>query len=247
MKTRRGSTPISLKQLYQFSLGVSAEQRILHSSEFLYHEVPTRLNVASNLLRARKEELNQISLDARNNVSMVLDRLLEEYEGSSSSIMNECQEPNDISKSEKFSKQLWDVERRVGEGVTSLLRGLQGYLTEEIQKKEKRKSFEEELGNSSRALTLGNDILNRVNYSWICLRVLLGEHNYLFNAYKKHRDDRNGFRSSPPSLVNPNCNVAEIVNAAGEDARALFVEKLGESPSFEVKGTTDATMVCTRL
>ena len=31
--------------------------------------------------------------------------------------------------------------------------------------------------------------------------------------------------------------------AAGEDARALFVEKVGESPSFEVNGATDTTMV----
>ena len=224
MKPRR----VSLQQLSQFAqAATSAEQRLQQSALFLHGEAISRMNDATNTLLSSQEQLGRTQ--GKILLPPVLDNLVEEYRASSRKIQNEA--PRDNSTIEKFSLEIADAEARLAEKMTSVARGLEGWVKDN--------------NSTDSELQIINVMLQRLHFSWISLRVMLGEHNAVFASYNAEQGGKPAKQRQ--SLVNAKCNVAEIINAAAEDARSQFVEKTGDCPPFLVKGALDTTMVPNQL
>jgi len=181
------------------------------------------MNDATNTLLTSQEQLGRTQ--GKILFPPVLDNLVEEYRASSRKIQNEA--PRDHRTIEKFSVTIADAEARLAEKMTSVVRGLQGWVVD--------------INSSDTDLQIINEMLQRLHFSWISLRVMLGEHNAVFASYNAEQGGKPAKQRQ--SLVNAKCNVAEIINAAAEDARSQFVEKTGDCPPFSVKGVLDTTMV----
>ncbi|KAL0480994.1 hypothetical protein AKO1_013652, partial [Acrasis kona] len=208
-------TPLSLKQILQFSKDHRSKESVTKTAKFLSREVPVRLMRRYLDLNSKQDIVKY----------MRIERLNESFLKCSEKIVDQKLESwHDV---QNFTETLQEVERFIIQEHQDALQTMHQRFV---------------VDNPDRKLKLSHDadaILDNIGLTMLGLRVLITQHDISF-----HNVNGDGNERGVDSVVTPDCNIGVLVNCAAEDTKALSIDKNGDAPNVVIGGDLDSEVVC---